>query len=66
MLRLLSVVHSLSRLPQRPAAQAKELISKLLVVDPAKRLTMDETLAHPWLAEAVAKTREVRPAAPPP
>jgi len=38
--------------------EAKDLISKLLVVDPVKRLTMEETLAHPWLAEAVEKARE--------
>lgn len=28
---------------------AKDLISKLLVVDPAQRLTVDQALAHPWL-----------------
>jgi serine/threonine protein kinase len=28
---------------------AKTLISQLLQVDPSKRLTADEALAHPWL-----------------
>jgi calcium/calmodulin-dependent protein kinase I len=31
--------------------QAKDLISKLLVLDPAQRLTVDQALAHPWLHE---------------
>jgi len=30
------------------SAEAKDLISKLLVVDPSKRLTLDEIIAHPW------------------
>ena len=28
---------------------AKDLISKLLVVDPKKRLTAEEMLKHPWI-----------------
>ena len=28
---------------------AKDLIKKLLVVDPEKRLNANETLKHPWL-----------------
>jgi len=39
------------------SAEAKELISKLLVVDPTKRLSMAEMMEHPWLAEAVKKAR---------
>lgn len=39
------------------SAEAKELISKLLVVEPTERYTMEQTLAHPWLAEAVTKSR---------
>ena len=30
---------------------AKDLISKLLVIDPAKRYTAQQALAHPWMAE---------------
>jgi len=37
---------------------AKDLIKKLLVVDPAQRLTMEQLLAHPWLKDAAAKCRE--------
>ena len=36
----------------------KDLISKLLVVDPATRLTMEACLAHPWLAGAIEKGRK--------
>ncbi|RKO83372.1 kinase-like domain-containing protein, partial [Blyttiomyces helicus] len=30
--------------------EVKDLISKLLTVDPQKRLTIDEAFAHPWIA----------------
>jgi len=36
---------------------AKELIGKMLTVDPAKRITPAEALAHPWIAGNVASTR---------
>lgn len=29
--------------------EAKDLISKMLVVDPSKRLTIDQVAAHPWM-----------------
>ena len=31
------------------SSQAKDLISKLLVADPAKRITGEEIAAHPWI-----------------
>ena len=31
------------------STDAKDLISKMLVVDPAKRITAAEALAHPWI-----------------
>ena len=34
---------------------AKDLISRLLVVEPAKRLTVQQVRDHPWCAEAVKK-----------
>lgn len=44
------------------SSQAKDLVSKMLVVDPKKRLTCDEVLAHPWLRSApnseLAKTQQ--------
>lgn len=39
------------------SAPAKDLISKLLVVDPEQRLTMEGMLEHGWLKEAVAEGR---------
>lgn len=30
--------------------EAKDLVRKLLVVNPAKRLTCEQVLAHPWMA----------------
>jgi serine/threonine protein kinase len=32
--------------------QAKDFISKLLVLDPKKRLTTEQCLNHPWLKKA--------------
>lgn len=29
--------------------EAKDVVRKLLVVDPSKRMTIDEALQHPWL-----------------
>ena len=37
---------------------AKGLICRLLVVDPAQRMTMAQLLAHPWLVDAVASQRK--------
>jgi len=36
--------------PQGVSPQLADLISKILVVDPAKRLTLEEVEAHPWMA----------------
>lgn len=37
---------------------AKDLIKRLLVVDPSHRFTMEQTLQHPWLRAAVANCRK--------
>ena len=31
------------------SAEVRDLVSKLLVIDPAGRLTVEEALNHPWL-----------------
>ncbi|TPX55769.1 hypothetical protein PhCBS80983_g05041 [Powellomyces hirtus] len=48
------------------SAESKDLIKKLLVVDPKKRLTVEEALQHPFIVGQDAKTppskrRKVRP-----
>ncbi|KAH7822669.1 putative CAMK/CAMK1 protein kinase [Monocercomonoides exilis] len=35
------------------SAEAKDLISKLLVVDPKKRLTAEQAVSHPWFSVAL-------------
>lgn len=41
------------------SAEAKDLITKLVVVDPAKRLTIDEALQHPWIQNVLALEEEM-------
>jgi serine/threonine protein kinase len=43
------------------SAEARDLITKLLCVDPAKRLTIADVKAHPWCAAAVAKCMATMP-----
>lgn len=45
---------------------AKDLITHLLCVDPSKRYTIDEFLAHPWIQESPTPAPEPTPLAPPP
>ena len=35
--------------PAHVSAEARDLISKLLVKDPKKRLGLDSVLTHPWI-----------------
>ncbi|NXF50544.1 MK09 kinase, partial [Oceanites oceanicus] len=35
--------------PKYPASQARDLLSKMLVVDPDKRISVDEALRHPYI-----------------
>lgn len=43
------------------SAEAKDLVSRLLTVDPAKRITCDEVLAHPWIAGDKASSKKLGP-----
>mmetsp|Transcript_5607 Transcript_5607/g.15401 ORF Transcript_5607/g.15401 Transcript_5607/m.15401 type:complete len:326 (+) Transcript_5607:83-1060(+) len=36
------------------SAEAKDFVAKLLVVDPKRRMTADQALGHPWLANSQA------------
>jgi calcium/calmodulin-dependent protein kinase I len=37
--------------------EAKDLVRGLLTVDPAKRMTSDQVLKHPWIADGIANDR---------
>lgn len=59
---------------EKVSPEAKDLISHLLQIDPAKRYTVSEALAHPWFSTAIprgerrkskAKPRRSLAAAPP-
>lgn len=34
---------------QTTASQARDLLSKMLIIDPAKRISVDEALQHPYI-----------------
>lgn len=40
------------------SSEVKDLVSNLLVVDPAKRYTADQALGHPWFALTLKETAE--------
>ncbi|GLE11251.1 hypothetical protein PINS_up023605 [Pythium insidiosum] len=42
----------------RPSSAAVDLINRLLCVDPDRRITVSEVLAHPWLADTDDVDRE--------
>ncbi|SCV01489.1 LAME_0G16534g1_1 [Lachancea meyersii CBS 8951] len=48
---LLKVQSGKFQMPQGISSEAKDLLSRILVVDPAKRLTINEILFHPLLAK---------------
>ncbi|KAI8339439.1 kinase-like domain-containing protein [Chlamydoabsidia padenii] len=39
-------------MPDDISRNAQDLIRRILVVDPSKRLTMDQIMAHPWFCES--------------
>merc|ERR1711918_138258 len=38
--------------------EAKDLVRRLLVVDPLQRLKMEDMLEHPWLKDSISKCRQ--------
>ena len=46
------------KLPQELSIICKDLITKILVVDPLKRPSLEVILAHPWLTKSAAKSVE--------
>ena len=43
------------------SVDARDLISKLIVLDPQKRLNIAQVKEHPWCAEAIAKCQASMP-----
>lgn len=41
--------------------EAKDLINKMLTINPAKRITAAEALKHPWICVSGARTGQARP-----
>ncbi|QLL30592.1 hypothetical protein HG536_0A04100 [Torulaspora globosa] len=59
---LLKVQSGKYQMPQNLSAEARDLIAKILVVNPARRLTTEEILAHPLIVkyDGVAKPKKPR------
>lgn len=49
--------------PAYVSAEARELISQLLVVDPTKRIALDAVLSHPWIVKHNGENAVLPPAA---
>lgn len=41
-------------LPATLSPEVRDLVRRMLAVEPAQRITMDELLRHPWMARAAA------------
>ncbi|SCV00312.1 LAMI_0G04214g1_1 [Lachancea mirantina] len=54
---LLKVQSGRYKMPQNISPEAKNLISRILIVDPIKRITVDQILAHPLLTKYGSKTK---------
>jgi calcium-dependent protein kinase len=48
-------------LPDTVSDKIKDLIKHMLVVNPKKRYTLDQVLAHPWLHQNDDKVHEIDP-----
>ncbi|KAG2221061.1 hypothetical protein INT45_009719 [Circinella minor] len=53
-------------MPDNISRNAQDLIRRILVVDPAKRLNMEQIMAHPWFRESKPKNRNNLPIPPSP
>ncbi|KAJ3122344.1 hypothetical protein HK098_002932 [Nowakowskiella sp. JEL0407] len=65
--RLLSKVKSgMYYIPDFISADAKDLIKRMLVIEPSKRITMKEIFSHPWFNSHEPKLKEqIYPVSPP-
>nr|AML79213.1 putative LOV domain-containing protein [Volvox aureus] len=46
---------SFDPLPSHISSECKDLVRRMLVVDPQTRITMDEIMRHPWVTKSIAK-----------
>ncbi len=53
-------------IPAHVSADAADLIRQLMHSEPAQRLTSERALAHPWLADEVARMELLQTVNPPP
>jgi len=44
--------------PDHVSAGAQDLISSILMLNPSKRLSLDDIMGHPWIAENAPLHRE--------
>lgn len=50
---------------RRVSAQARDMVRKLLTVEPSRRLTASQALQHAWITGAALKVRLASPSMPP-
>ena len=54
LLEMLIGRHKLTDETKKKVLQLKDLLDKLLVLDPAKRISVGQALTHPFIAEKIA------------
>jgi len=47
-----NVISADYKVPSRTSPEANDLLAKMFVVDPARRITIEEICQHPWIASA--------------
>lgn len=53
MLTNLTTAHRLPEDQQKKVTQLRDLLDKMLMLDPSKRITINHCLTHPFIAEKV-------------
>lgn len=54
------ILHQFRRKCEDLSPSVTDLISRLLCLDPERRITLDQLLAHPWLASARSSSLQIR------
>lgn len=47
-----NVISADYKVPSRTSPEANDLLAKMFILDPARRITIDEICQHPWIASA--------------